>query len=1041
MTSTKLLSDSNIFNTAEDEDTQALNAAVASVTALINSKVVDSIGASATSAPSQHAVQTALALKANQSDLTALTATVASIGSGGGSGGGSTSIVDTLASPDVITAPSTHIVSAALALKADATALSTLSTTVSSKANTTDLTTEVTRATAAEAALGTLKANAADLTTEVNRATAAEAVLATGKANVVDLTALTTTVAAKANTSDLTALSATVAAKVNTTDLSALTGSGLVGYTGAGAGLVLRDVGSRLRDRYSVKDYGVIGDGVADDTTAINNAIAAVAALAQGGELYFPRGTYLISNTINAAVGVSLRGSGRTTTTIKCVTNGITMFSFLNINTYGIVVSGMSISGINSATGTIGVFVSGSTAIVSHMVFRDVQFINHNKGLANGGGFGLLDSQFDSCDFLQCFTWGLEVAGQGISAVDCKFRSSGNGTIHSYFNVNSMAGVGYVNCRWNANTTDVVMNGIVQRSATFMHCRFDLCKTMILSSTGGTNLLHGTTFYNCVFTPSATCTGNGVISVPAASLAGLLTFDTCTVINSTYASAAIPSAAQMAASAITAANFGYSRNNCMLSNATANTPTLYANDLSNSTGAANVGVSFGVTVDQVLVARQMRSVLEFMTAAQISDVTSGTPVLDVWSAFDACRAWCQANKYSMYIPPISAKLSKNITSAANLSVFSDSRATLTWTSTTDCGWTVDGIGLGGEAGYARIELPRLVGPNNTSGYATRSFDMSAYVGKGLVLKDSIWCNITAQYFIGWGTAFEMQATTTPTDNHSIDLGTIDLCTTGISINSASSTTAAIGQSKITTRNVYAYTPYSFIGNGGGTFQIQIDSTSAVVNQSGGVIFFFGGTVHSNHSIRVGTIQNRYLPDSPTTTPTTYRGRIVGGDQTVLSETGWAAPLRTYIEVSFDDLVYAAGDAISCKLSGSGSRLVIKAPVYNSQAAIALSGTQGEVNYNGGLGGASIHRWTSASVSLSGLAAGATRNFYFYHQRLNPIEFNPITCGRAPGATATTDINVEVLNNNFSVKREAIIQVINRTAAALTGVYNLMIGVE
>lgn len=60
----------------------------------------------------------------------------------------------------------------------------------------------------------------------------------------------------------------------------------------------------------SVKDFGATGDGVTDDTTAIQNAINQVAGQG-GGVVWFPYGTYLISQlTLNAVVGVQLRGSG-----------------------------------------------------------------------------------------------------------------------------------------------------------------------------------------------------------------------------------------------------------------------------------------------------------------------------------------------------------------------------------------------------------------------------------------------------------------------------------------------------------------------------------------------------------------------------------------------------------------------------------------------------------------------------------------------------------------------------------------------------------
>lgn len=78
-------------------------------------------------------------------------------------------------------------------------------------------------------------------------------------------------------------------------DLAASTGAALIGFIQAGTGATSRTVQSKLRESVSVKDFGAVGDGVADDTAAIQAAMNACAA---GGYVHFPKGTYLVTSTI-----------------------------------------------------------------------------------------------------------------------------------------------------------------------------------------------------------------------------------------------------------------------------------------------------------------------------------------------------------------------------------------------------------------------------------------------------------------------------------------------------------------------------------------------------------------------------------------------------------------------------------------------------------------------------------------------------------------------------------------------------------------------
>src|SRR5215472_13103939 len=70
------------------------------------------------------------------------------------------------------------------------------------------------------------------------------------------------------------------------------------------------------------RDFGAQGDGVTDDSAAINNAIAAATARFGADTVYFPAGTYLCKSTITLASQVHLIGSGIEASIIK-LANGV----------------------------------------------------------------------------------------------------------------------------------------------------------------------------------------------------------------------------------------------------------------------------------------------------------------------------------------------------------------------------------------------------------------------------------------------------------------------------------------------------------------------------------------------------------------------------------------------------------------------------------------------------------------------------------------------------------------------------------------------
>lgn len=127
-----------------------------------------------------------------------------------------------------------------------------------------------------------------------------------------------------------------------------------VTFTAAGSGATLRNLVDKVREVVSVKDFGAIGDGVADDTAAINAAIAA-----SGGAIYFPAGTYLTTGN-HTLTTHHIVGESRNASIIKRSSGTNPVFIALNGTSRAASASDLAIDG-NGLHGH-GIVVGNTTA-------------------------------------------------------------------------------------------------------------------------------------------------------------------------------------------------------------------------------------------------------------------------------------------------------------------------------------------------------------------------------------------------------------------------------------------------------------------------------------------------------------------------------------------------------------------------------------------------------------------------------------------------------------------------------------------------------
>ena len=160
--------------------------------------------------------------------------------------------------------------------------------------------------------------------------------------------------------------------------------SGNFSFTQSGSGVVTRTVENKLRDVVSVKDFGAVGDGVTDDTAAIQ---AALSSLSQGDTLLFPVGSYYItSKIVISTANITFLGSGRGS--FIFVNNAGIFDGIIDIQASGVTLENLRIGstydpGGTSAVSWIGVEINASKAIIRGCFIDNCRYCILGRNAAN----------------------------------------------------------------------------------------------------------------------------------------------------------------------------------------------------------------------------------------------------------------------------------------------------------------------------------------------------------------------------------------------------------------------------------------------------------------------------------------------------------------------------------------------------------------------------------------------------------------------------------------------------------------------------------
>ena len=246
-------------------------------------------------------------------------------------------------------------------------------------------------------------------------------------------------------------------------------------------------------DSLNVLDYGATGDGVTDDTAAIQAAIAA--ALANGKSVFIPAGTYILQGTLNGGTKLKLFGEGVGLTILKKKTASsghiLDFYGTTNKSDIEIAYIEFQVNAIDS-----GIWAEYVTNFYVHdCAFSNIPFWGLVVGVQNGADATMRNSNIliEKCTFTNItatYEGVLIFNSQDTTIRDCRFVTGTNSIgVGIYQNVERII---VDNCYFNIHIG--LYYSLSCNNITITNCKFNGCTAGVQGANQSDNGAFGASF-------------------------------------------------------------------------------------------------------------------------------------------------------------------------------------------------------------------------------------------------------------------------------------------------------------------------------------------------------------------------------------------------------------------------------------------------------------------------------------------------------------------------------------------------------------------